>query len=47
MSEDKRSKRITIIDEEFHRVPFSKGLTANSIMASGLSPGPAMSENRA
>ncbi len=41
MSEDKRSKRITIIDEEFHRVPFSKGLTANSIMASGLSPGPA------
>lgn len=41
MNEDKRSKRITIIDEEFHRVPFSKGLTANSIMASGLPPGPA------
>jgi len=34
-------KRITILDEEYHRVPFSKGLTANAIMASGLSPGPA------
>lgn len=39
--EDKRSRRITILDEEYHRVPFSKGLTANAIMASGLPPGPA------
>jgi 2-phosphoglycerate kinase len=36
--EVKRFKRITILDEEHHRVPFSKGLTANAIMASGLSP---------
>jgi 2-phosphoglycerate kinase len=34
-----RKKRITILDEERHRVPFSKGLTANAIMASGLAPG--------
>ena len=39
--EDRKNKRITIIDEEYHRVPFSKGLTANAIMASGLPPGPA------
>jgi len=41
MHEDKesRKKRITILDEEHHRVPFSKGLTANAIMASGLAPG--------
>lgn len=38
---DNKNKRITILDEEFHRVPFSKGLTANAIMASGLPPGPA------
>ncbi len=37
--ERKRKDRITILDEERHRVPFSKGLTANAIMASGLSPG--------
>lgn len=38
--EDKKRKdRITILDEEHHRVPFSKGLTANAIMASGLAPG--------
>jgi 2-phosphoglycerate kinase len=35
--------RITILDEEHHRVPFSKGLTANAIMASGLAPGKAYS----
>ncbi len=34
-----RKKRIIILDEEHHRVPFSKGLTANAIMASGLAPG--------
>ncbi|MGQ9475706.1 MAG: ATP cone domain-containing protein [Actinomycetota bacterium] len=39
--EEKNTKRITILDEEHHRVPFSKGLTANAIMASGLAPGPA------
>lgn len=39
--EEKKTKRITILDEEHHRVPFSKGLTANAIMASGLAPGPA------
>lgn len=39
--EGKRSKRITILDEDHHRVPFSKGLTANAIMASGLAPGKA------
>ena len=39
--EGKRAKRITILDEEHHRVPFSKGLTANAIMASGLAPGKA------
>jgi 2-phosphoglycerate kinase len=38
---DNKNKRITILDEEYHRVPFSKGLTANAIMASGLPPGPA------
>ncbi len=37
----KKVGRITILDEEHHRVPFSKGLTANAIMASGLAPGPA------
>ncbi len=37
--EGKLKKRITILDEEHHRVPFSKGLTANAIMASGLPPG--------
>ncbi len=37
--EKKRKDRITILDEEHHRVPFSKGLTANAIMASGLAPG--------
>ena len=37
--EGKLKKRITILDEEHHRVPFSKGLTANAIMASGLAPG--------
>lgn len=36
-----RKMRITILDEEHHRVPFSKGLTANAIMASGLAPGSA------
>lgn len=41
--EGKRIKRITILDEEHHRVPFSKGLTANAIMASGLAPGRAYS----
>ena len=41
--EGKRRQRITILDEERHRVPFSKGLTANAIMASGLSPGKAYS----
>jgi len=39
--EGKQKKRITILDEEHHRVPFSKGLTANAIMASGLAPGQA------
>ena len=39
--EGRRKKRITILDEEHHRVPFSKGLTANAIMASGLAPGKA------
>ncbi|MFW6113740.1 MAG: zeta toxin family protein, partial [Actinomycetota bacterium] len=39
--EKKEVKRIVIIDEEYHRVPFSKGLTANAIMGSGISPGPA------
>lgn len=39
--EERNNKRITILDEEHHRVPFSKGLTANAIMASGLAPGPA------
>jgi 2-phosphoglycerate kinase len=39
--EGKRNRRITILDEEHHRVPFSKGLTANAIMASGLAPGKA------
>lgn len=39
--EDRESKRITILDEENHKVPYSKGLTANAIMASGLSPGAA------
>lgn len=39
--EERNTKRITILDEEHHRVPFSKGLTANAIMASGLAPGPA------
>jgi len=39
--EDKKKKRITILDEELHRVPFSKGITASAIMSSGLPPGPA------
>ncbi|MDI7251149.1 MAG: ATP cone domain-containing protein, partial [Actinomycetota bacterium] len=39
--EERNAKRITILDEEYHRVPFSKGLTANAIMASGLAPGAA------
>lgn len=39
--EKESAKRITVLDEEQHRVPFSKGLTANAIMASGLAPGPA------
>jgi 2-phosphoglycerate kinase len=34
-------RRIIIIDEQGHELPFSKGLTAGAIMASGLSPGPA------
>lgn len=39
--EEKSAKRITVLDDENHRVPFSKGLTANAIMSSGLAPGPA------
>ncbi|WP_287155276.1 ATP cone domain-containing protein [Candidatus Solincola tengchongensis] len=39
--EEKNAKRITILDDENHRVPFSKGLTANAIMSSGLAPGTA------
>ncbi len=39
LNEEGKRKRITILDEERHRVPFSKGLTANAIMASGLAPG--------
>jgi 2-phosphoglycerate kinase len=35
-SDKNRKKRIIILDEEHHRVPFSK---ANAIMASGLAPG--------
>ncbi len=31
-------KRIIIIDEQGHQLPFSKGLTAGAIMASGLPP---------
>jgi 2-phosphoglycerate kinase len=41
--EGKRTARITILDEEGHSLPFSKGLTANAIMASGLAPGQAYS----
>lgn len=39
--EEKKNKRITILDDQHHRVPYSKGLTSNAIMASGLSPGSA------
>ena len=39
--EGKKKNRITILDEELHRVPFSKGITASAIMSSGLPPGPA------
>ncbi len=34
----KQAKRIIIIDEQKHELPFSKGLTAGAIMASGLPP---------
>jgi 2-phosphoglycerate kinase len=43
LNDGNRKKRITILDEEHHRVPFSKGLTANAIRASGLAPGKAYS----
>ena len=39
--EGKKKNQITILDEELHRVPFSKGITASAIMSSGLPPGPA------
>ncbi len=35
---NKKSKRITVIDKQKHRVPYSKGLTASAIMASGVQP---------
>ncbi len=39
MTESRRqTKRIIIIDEQKHELPFSKGLTAGAIMASGLAP---------
>jgi 2-phosphoglycerate kinase len=41
--EGKKTARITILDKERHSLPFSKGLTANGIMASGLAPGQAYS----
>jgi 2-phosphoglycerate kinase len=41
--ETKKTARITILDREDHSLPFSKGLTANAIMASGLAPGQAYS----
>ncbi|OFW55473.1 MAG: hypothetical protein A2W01_05405 [Candidatus Solincola sediminis] len=41
--EGPKTARITILDEEHHSLPFSKGLTANAIMASGLAPGQAYS----
>lgn len=37
-SENRKEKRIIIIDEQRHRVPYSKGLTASAIMASGVQP---------
>ncbi len=41
--EGPKTARIAILDEEGHSLPFSKGLTANAIMASGLAPGKAYS----
>ncbi len=38
---ENRKRQITVVDESFHSLPFSKGITANAIMASGLPPGPA------
>ena len=39
MSErDNRSRRVIIIDEHSNMVPYSKGLTASAIMASGVHP---------
>ncbi len=35
---EKKSKRVIIIDEQKHKVPYSKGLTASAIMASGVHP---------
>jgi 2-phosphoglycerate kinase len=40
-NKEKKKNQITILDEELHRVPFSKGITASAIMSSGLPPGPA------
>ncbi len=34
----RQTKRIIIIDEQKHELPFSKGLTAGAIMASGMPP---------
>ncbi len=36
--ERRQTKRIIIIDEQKHELPFSKGLTAGAIMATGLPP---------
>ncbi len=38
MDNEKKSKRVIIIDEQRHKVPYSKGLTASAIMASGVPP---------
>ena len=38
MDNEKKSKRVIIIDEQKHKVPYSKGLTASAIMASGVHP---------
>ncbi len=35
---NKKPKRIIVIDEQKHKVPYSKGLTASAIMSSGVPP---------
>ncbi len=38
MAERRQFRRIIIIDEQQHELPFSKGLTAGAIMATGIPP---------